>query len=117
MSAEAAPASERRRHVFYVEGYDPQGAEGYYRLFRREWKRFLTSWPLEAKLGELVIDSDEVAHWNVEAAGPNWKVDTRYEFLRLEGPLRANLAQPMWRQILRAAHWPVLPTREVRLRK
>ena len=26
-------ASIRRRHVIYVEGYDPQGAEGYYRLF------------------------------------------------------------------------------------
>ena len=23
----------RRRHVIYVEGYDPQGAKGYYRLF------------------------------------------------------------------------------------
>jgi len=36
----------RRRHVFYVEGYDPQGAEGYYKLFERSWKRFLTIWPL-----------------------------------------------------------------------
>ena len=40
-----------RRHVIYVSGYDPQGAEGYYRLFARSWKRFLTIWPLATKLG------------------------------------------------------------------
>src|SRR6516225_7279624 len=46
-----------RRHVIYVGGYDPQGAEGYYRLFERSWKRFLTLWPLASKLGPLVLDS------------------------------------------------------------
>ena len=30
----------RRRHVFYVCGFDPQGATGYYRLFKRELERF-----------------------------------------------------------------------------
>ena len=40
-----------RRHVIYVSGYDPQGADGYYRLFARSWKRFLTLWPLAAKVG------------------------------------------------------------------
>ena len=40
-TASGAPASGSassadlgwRRHVLYVEGYDPQGAEGYYKLF------------------------------------------------------------------------------------
>ena len=31
----------RRRHVLYVEGYDPQGAEGYHNLFSRSFRRFL----------------------------------------------------------------------------
>ena len=35
-TAGAAPAASiRRRRVIYVEGYDPQGAKGYYRLFDR----------------------------------------------------------------------------------
>src|SRR5262249_61742421 len=63
-----------RRHVIYVGGYDPQGAEGYYRLFERSWKRVLTIWPLTSKLGPLELDAEDFAHWDIEAAGPNWRV-------------------------------------------
>ena len=94
-----------RRHVFYVEGYDPRGAEGYYDIFRRSWKRCRGAWHFEGKLGELELDSDLIAHWDVEAAGPNWQVATRYEFLRLEAVIRANMAEPMWRQLPRAIAW------------
>ena len=94
-----------RRHVIYVGGYDPQGAEGYYRLFERSWKRFLTIWPLTSKLGPLELDAQDFAHWDVEAAGPNWRVATRYEFLRQEHMIRANMAEPMTRQIPRALGW------------
>ena len=95
----------RRRHVFYVEGYDPRGAEGYYDLFRRSWKRCRGAWHFGGELGELMLDSDLIAHWDIEAAGPNWRVATRYEFLRLEGVIGANMAEPMWRQIPRALAW------------
>ena len=94
-----------RRHVIYVSGYDPQGAEGYYRLFARSWKRFLTIWPLATKLGPLELDSEDFAHWIIEAAGPNWQVSTRYEFLRQEHMIRANMAEPMRRQVPRALAW------------
>jgi hypothetical protein len=94
-----------RRHVIYVSGYDPQGAEGYYRLFARSWKRFLTMWPLAVKLGPLNFDSEEFAHWIIETAGPNWQVSTRYEFLRQEQMIRANMAEPMTRQVPRALAW------------
>jgi len=95
----------RRRHVFYVEGYDPQGAEGYYKLFERSWKRFLTIWPLATRLGPLEIETEEFARWNIETAGPNWQVATRYDFLRQEHIIRANMAEPMTRQIPRALGW------------
>jgi hypothetical protein len=94
-----------RRHVIYVSGYDPQGADGYYRLFARSWKRFLTMWPLAAKVGPLELDSDDFAHWTIEAGGPNWQVSTRYEFLRQEQMVRANMAEPMTRQVPRALAW------------
>src|SRR5215469_2924091 len=94
-----------RRHIIYVGGYDPQGAEGYYRLFERSWKRFLTIWPLTTKLGPLELDAEDFAHWDVEAAGPNWRVATRYEFLRQEHMIRANMSEPMTRQIPRALAW------------
>ncbi len=102
-AAEAAPI--RRRHVIYVEGYDPQGAEGYYGLFDRGFKRFLKIWPLAARLGELQLESQEFAHWTIEASGPNWRVFTRYDFLRQEHIIRANMAEPLRRQIARALAW------------
>src|SRR5258707_14593562 len=94
-----------RRHVIYVGGYAPQGAEGYYRLFERSWKRFLTIWPLTSKLGPLELDAEDFAHWDVEAAGPNWRVATRYEFLRQEHMIRANMAEPITRPIPPPPGW------------
>jgi hypothetical protein len=95
----------RRRHVLYVEGYDPQGAEGYYNIFQRSWKRFLKIWPLKTNVGPLEIDSEFLAHWEIETAAPNWQVHTRYEFLRQEQFIRANMAEPMLRQVRRALCW------------
>ncbi len=89
----------RRRHVIYVEGYDPQGAKGYYRMFERGFARFLKIWPLQAQLGPLELESQDFARWNIEAAGPNWQVATRYDFLRQEHIIRANMNEPLWRQI------------------
>ena len=37
-----------RRHVLYVEGYDPQGISGYARLFRRELTRTCKLWPIQS---------------------------------------------------------------------
>jgi hypothetical protein len=105
-SADTAQAALiRRRHVIYVEGYDPQGAEGYYRLFERSWRRFLLIWPLKTRLGALQIESQDFAHWEIEAAAPNWHVSIRYEFLRQEHFIRANMAEPLRRQIPRALAW------------
>jgi hypothetical protein len=95
----------RRRHVIYVEGYDPQGAEGYHNLFARSWNRFLKNWGFQARLGELELESQDFAHWDVEAAGPNWRVATRYDFLRQEQIIRANMAAPMLGQVMRALVW------------
>ena len=93
----------RRRHVIYVEGYDPQGAKGYYRLFERAWARFLKIWPLQVRAwASSRSNSQDFAHWDVEAAGPNWQVATRYDFLRQEHIIRANMAEPLRRQIPRA---------------
>jgi hypothetical protein len=105
MAASGSDTLIRRRHVIYVEGYDPQGAEGYYRLFSRSFGRFLKNWPIDAKIGDLQIDSDDFAHWDVATAGPNWRVQTRYEFLRQERMIRANMAKPMWRQVPHALGW------------
>ena len=91
--------------MIYVEGYDPQGAEGYYSLFERSWKRFLKIWPVKGTLGPLVLDTPDFAHWDVSASGPGWQVATRYDFLRQEQMIRANMAEPLPRLISRALAW------------
>jgi hypothetical protein len=95
----------RRRHVIYVEGYDPQGAEGYYGLFRGGCRRFQSNWAIRLDLGPLTLQSEEFAHWSIEAHAPSWNVATHYEFLRQEKFIRADMAEPIRRHIPRALGW------------
>lgn len=95
----------KRRHIIYVHGYDPQGPSGYYRLFEREWKKFKTTWSVASELGKLEVESADVARWNVTTSGPNWTVETRYDFIRYDEAIRSNLSQPLHRQIPRALTW------------
>ncbi|CAN5288095.1 hypothetical protein BH10PSE11_BH10PSE11_18160 [soil metagenome] len=76
-------------------------------MFRREWDRFCATWPVQSELSDCNTESDDVASWIINTAGPNWQVATRYEFLRLEHLIRANLAQPLWRQLARTARWMI----------
>ena len=101
----ARPAVIQRRHVFYVEGYDARGADGYHRLFARELKRFTKTWDIEASASELVVDSDDIAHWTVATQAANWQTFTRYEFVRFEHVINAAARRPMMRQIPRTLHW------------
>ena len=94
-----------RRHIFYVEGYDPRGAEGYHRLFARELARFVKTWGVEANLSELVLDDDDIAHWSVATKAPNWQIFTRYEFVRFEHMVRGAAQRPILRQIPSTLHW------------
>jgi hypothetical protein len=86
----------RRRHVFYISGYDPQGVPGYYRLFKRELERFQRTWPVQATLGEAEIDADGIAaRWRITTCGPNWEVATTYEFLRWDAIIKRDMARWM----------------------
>ncbi len=95
----------RRRHVIYLSGYDPRGARGYFELFRRSCNRFQRLWPLGLNLKPLKIDSDDFAHWRVDLHGPNWRVATEYDFVRMETFIRADMAGPTMWQALRALGW------------
>ena len=95
----------RRRHVFYVSGYDPQGVDGYHRLFCRELKRFQQLWPVKAAAGEPRIDADGLAaRWQIETQGPNWHVSTTYEFLRWDDLVARDLRRPFFGIVLRVLY-------------
>jgi pimeloyl-ACP methyl ester carboxylesterase len=87
----------RRRYVFYIAGYDPQGVPGYYRLFRRELSRFQKLWRVDAVVSEPEVDAaGSSARWRIETTGPNWHVETTYEFLRWDDIVARNLRRPMF---------------------
>jgi pimeloyl-ACP methyl ester carboxylesterase len=95
----------RRRHVVYVEGYDPRGAEAYHQLFQRSCDRFRKAWSVELTLDPFEIDSDDFAHWSLTTRSAGWEVATRYDFLRLERHIRAAMKAPAVRQIVRGVGW------------
>jgi len=108
---DSAPAQEsgvgtiRRRHVLYVEGYDPLGTQWYFDLFRRTCERFQRIWPLTIAVQPLEIDSADFAHWGVDLRGPNWQTAARCEFLRLERFIRSDMARPTPVVVLRGLWW------------
>jgi pimeloyl-ACP methyl ester carboxylesterase len=95
----------RRRHVLYVEGYDPRGAEVYYQLFQSSRDRFRKAWSVEQTLAPFEIDSVDFAHWSLSTKWAGWQVTTRYDFLRLERHIRADINAPTIRQIVRGLGW------------
>src|SRR5215467_15431297 len=97
----------RRRRVVYVEGYDPRGAETYHQLFERSCERFGKTWSVNPTLKPIELDSDDLAHWSIEMRSAHWQVATRYDFLRLEHHIRADMGGSLARQILRALAWIV----------
>lgn len=95
----------RRRRVFFIEGYEPQGAAGFHRMFKREWNRFCANWRISGTIQDIQIQSSDIASWHIETVGPNWQVSTQYEFLRLENYIARNLALPRLTQLGRALRW------------
>lgn len=101
----AGAGSIRRRRIIYVSGYDPRGAQGYFEMFRRTCDRTQRLWPVSLALQPPEIESEDFAHWRVDARGPDWQVATHYDFLRMEDHIGADMARPMASQLLRGLAW------------
>ena len=113
-----------RRHVVYLQGYDPRGLAEHYRFFRREYRRFCALYGLEGHIGKRTGAREGFStRWNVTTRGRDWEVDVTYEFLRWEDIIRADFERPAWREglvcalDLRQIHfqWYVLAYRTGRL--
>jgi pimeloyl-ACP methyl ester carboxylesterase len=102
---ERDPGAVRRRHVLYVEGYDPRGAQSFFDLLRRTCERFCKLWPIGATLHAIDMAANDIARWQLDLRGADWQVATRYDFLRMEEFIRADMAQPMPRPFLRGLSW------------
>jgi hypothetical protein len=92
-----------RRHVIYMQGYDPRGLAVYYRMFRREHERYCVLYGLDGHIGgHTNVPERFSTSWNVSTRGPGWQVETTYEFLRWEDLIRNDFARPVWWTVLHA---------------
>lgn len=86
----------RRRHVFYLAGYDPLGFHHYHRMFSREVARTKKIWPIDTAISDPVMDSDgKAGHWRIDSSSSNWQVQTTYEYLRWDDLITQHMNQPL----------------------
>ena len=80
MSAEAGVV--RRRHVFYIPGYDPRGPRTYFLLFKRELARWAERNGVRAALTRIKGEEEPgLSSWRLVSEGPDHAVETTIDFL------------------------------------
>lgn len=81
-AGQAAAEKVRRRHVFYVPGYDPRSPRTYFLLFKREFARWGANngVRVEMKRDRGGVEAAAGA-WRMRADGPDGKVETTFDFL------------------------------------
>lgn len=79
---ETSPDSHvvRRRHVFYVAGYDPVSAQDQHRRFVRQLGIFKQTWNVHASASGLENPISNPC-WSTTAEGPNWRTESVVELL------------------------------------
>lgn len=98
----------KRRHVIYVQGYDPRGLAQYYRMFRTELRKFAALYEVTSQISKPVSDAQNaMASWTIDTQASNaqndgWATHTRYDFLRWEDLIKDDLQWPIWRVIVNA---------------
>lgn len=89
-----------RRHVIFLQGYDPRGRAAYYRMFRGELRKFGALYGLSPRIGRPQVTPDDlVASWSIDTEGDGWRTRTSYDFLRWEDLVQRDRAVPAWRTI------------------
>jgi hypothetical protein len=66
--------------VFYVGGYDPGAAAGFYRRFLRQQEIFKRTWSVESVCSEVSVSGHSL-RWSVTTTAPSWSVQTDFELL------------------------------------
>ncbi|MES2974053.1 MAG: hypothetical protein V4757_10600 [Pseudomonadota bacterium] len=81
-----------RRHVFYIDGFDPKGPAHHHALYRRESARQTMVSGVIIQVGERLNLDRHSSQWQLSANEAGARTDTTYEYLR-------------WDDIVRR-HWP-----------
>jgi hypothetical protein len=93
-----APHRVRRRHVFYVSGFDPQGPSRYHAMYAGEAARQAAVNGMAIEVGRRHNEDAVHAWWPVRAEVEGSEVDVRYEFLRWDDIVRMHWPRNAWEQ-------------------
>lgn len=80
----------KKRHVYYISGFDPRGATFYRRLYSTESAKQTAVGGLELKIGERKRVNSFSSAWDVESTAGENTVKTTYEFLQWDDIVRAH---------------------------
>lgn len=97
-AAGSAPEQEvRRRHVFYVPGYDPRDPALYRRLAAFELRRFAKVWDVSVSVDRQDVADETVPslRWGARLTAGEAKVEITYETLRWDDFVAKDFATPL----------------------
>ena len=99
-SAETTSAAQtvRRRRVYYISGYDPQGPRRYYQLYRDEAQKQAGISNYEIDVSALEYEKGaSAATWSAELREGGMTSNAEITMLRWDDIARAWMRMPMWR--------------------
>lgn len=101
--AGASRQEVRRRHVFYVPGYDPRDPALYRRLAALELRRFSKTWGVSVSVDRQDVADPSVPslRWGARLKAGEAEVDVVYETLRWEDFVAKDFATPLPLTMLR----------------
>ena len=94
----SAPQTVRRRRVYYISGYDPQGPRRYYNLYRDEAKKQAEISGYEIDVSALEYEKGaSAATWHAELRDGDQVSSAEVTMLRWDDIARSWMRMPMWR--------------------
>lgn len=90
--------SVRRRHVFFISGYDPKGDRYYHALYQAEALKQSDVNHMTIEVGPRLRSSDDSSTWSIGSNSPDQNYcETTYEFYRWDDIVRQDWTRSIWR--------------------
>jgi hypothetical protein len=90
----------RRRHVYFLSGFDPKGASYYHGLYRKEAAQQAAVTGARYEVGPRVRHDNGNTTWQVHAESDGHATDTTFEYVTWDDIVRAHWPRTGWQVLL-----------------
>ena len=90
----------RRRHVFFLSGFDPKGASYYHGLYRREAAQQGAVSGVHYEVGPRVRRDNGNTTWQVRSESKGLIAETTFEYVQWDDIVRAHWPRTAWQVLL-----------------